>query len=268
MFDHARYDGGVEDERKLFYVAITRGRDVCCVSYHTRIHNTVARSPFLSALGKSAVPQTDRDHLPKVDIKTPPEQEEIQTYSGAEIIEYRRCPYFYRLRQQWNYQAALDPALGYGKSLHHCLRVASEDIKTGASPEAAIARAVDSEFYLPYAGPEARENMKRKASGTLANFVKAHDEDMKNIEEVEARLEFPVERATITGRVDVILRGKDKPVLEVRDYKTSEEVTTFEESSTQVRLYTLGLQNLGRPVVRASVAYLDTGVIKPVDISP
>lgn len=93
-------------------------------------------------------------------------------------------------------------------------------------------------------------------------------DDMKNIEEVEARLEFPVEKATITSRVDVILRGKDKSVLEVRDYKTSEEVAPFDESSLQVRLYSLGLRKMGRNVEKASVAYLDTGEVKPVDVSP
>jgi DNA helicase-2/ATP-dependent DNA helicase PcrA len=268
IFDHTRYAGGLEDERKLFYVAITRARDICCISYHTRIRNNIGKSPFLKVLGKGVVFKSEKDYLPKVDIKTPPEQEEIQTYSGAEIIEYRRCPYFYRLRQQWNYQAGLDPDLGYGKSLHHCLRVASNNIKAGDNPKAAITQAVDTEFHLPYAGSEIRQIRQRKARETLSNFVEARDEDMRNIEEVEARLEFPVEKATITGRVDVILRGKDKPVLEVRDYKTSEEVTTFKESSTQVRLYTLGLQNMGRPVEKASIAYLDTGVIRSVDVTP
>jgi len=268
IFDYARYEGGLEDERKLFYVAITRARDACCISYHTRIRNSIGKSPFLRTLGKGAVLKTEKNCLPKVKIKTPPEQEEIQTYSGAEIIEYRRCPYFYRLRQQWNYQAGLDPDLGYGKSLHHCLRIASDDIKTGDSPTAAITHAVDTEFHLPYAGPGIRQIRQRRAKKTLTNFVKAHVQDMNSIEEVEARLEFPVEKATVTGRVDVILRGKGKPVLEVRDYKTSEEVTTFEETSMQVRLYTLGLQNVGRPVDKASIAYLDTGVIRFVDVSP
>jgi len=69
------------------------------------------------------------------------------------------------------------------------------------------------------------------------------------------------------GRVDVILHDKKGIDLEVRDYKTSEEVTTFEESSLQVRLYTLGLRKLGRNVNRASIAYLDTGEVKQVDVS-
>ncbi|MCL0038800.1 PD-(D/E)XK nuclease family protein, partial [Dehalococcoidia bacterium] len=45
--------------------------------------------------------------------------------------------------------------------------------------------------------------------------------------------------------------------LEVRDYKTADTVTTREESSLQLQLYTLGLKKLQRAVNHASVAYLD-----------
>jgi len=268
LFDAERYAGGIEDERKLFYVAMTRSRDLCCISFHNRIQNYVGKSEFLAHLECSVKAINEKHHLPHVTINRPPEQEEIQTFSGGEIIEYLRCPYFYRLREQWNYQAGLDPALGYGKSLHHCLRVASENIKRGAEPSKAIVDVMDTEFHLPYAGSTARNRMLQKAKVTLSKFAAQHVEELMNIEEVEARLEFPVHSATITGRVDVILKGKKKPVLEVRDYKTSDEVTTLEESSLQVRLYTLGLRKMGRPVEKASIAYLDTGEIKTVDVSP
>jgi DNA helicase-2/ATP-dependent DNA helicase PcrA len=268
LFNAERYAGGIEDERKLFYVAVTRSRDVCCISFHNRIRNQIGKSEFLSQIARCAKAINERKHLSITKINKPVEQEEIQTFSGGEIIEYMRCSYFYRLREQWNYQAGLDPALGYGKSLHHCLRVASENIKRGVEPTKAIVDVMDSEFHLPYAGSTARSRMLQKAKGTLVRFAAQHVEDLVNIEEVEARLEFPVHSATITGRVDVILKGKEKPILEVRDYKTSDEVTTFEESSLQVRLYTLGLRKMGRPVEKASIAYLDTGEIKAVDVSP
>jgi DNA helicase-2/ATP-dependent DNA helicase PcrA len=267
LFDYERYRGGEEDERKLFYVGVTRARDICCLSNHLRIQNSISRSHFLNCLGKGIITKTEKESFPKIVIKKSGEQEEIQTFSGGEIIGYRRCPYFYRLREQWNYQAGLDPALGYGKSLHHCLRVASERIKVGAEPEDAVSKAIDAEFHLPYAPAKAKETMAEAARKRLKQFVKQHADDMKNIEEVEARLEFPVEKATITGRVDVILKGKEKPVYEVRDYKTSEDVTTFEESSLQVRLYTLGLRKMGRPTEKASIAYLETGEVKAVEIS-
>jgi len=40
---------------------------------------------------------------------------------------------------------------------------------------------------------------------------------MKRIKEVESRIEFPLQRATIIGKVDVILH--DEKNIEIRDYK-------------------------------------------------
>jgi DNA helicase-2/ATP-dependent DNA helicase PcrA len=109
-----------------------------------------------------------------------------------------------------------------------------------------------------------KENMKKSAKEVLTKFVEEHRDDMGKIEEVEARLEFPVQRTTITGRVDVILKAKN--ALEVRDYKTSDEVTTFEQASLQIQLYTLGLQMIGRPITQASLVYLEKSELRNVDI--
>lgn len=47
MFDAARYEGSDADERRLFYVAITRARDWLSVSRHERVTTRrTARSPY------------------------------------------------------------------------------------------------------------------------------------------------------------------------------------------------------------------------------
>jgi len=254
-FDVKRYEGGIEDERRLFYVAMTRARDVLCLSHFRRISNYQSPSRFLKTVENYAKRIGENDDLPSVQIKTTLESDEIETFSPSEIITYLRCPYLYCLREMWGYKPRLDVALGYGKSLHYCLRCASERIKEGADAEMAIRDLVRAKFHLPYAGGKPLETMKNAAEKIL---VKRHEQDMQRIQEVEARLEFPLEKATIAGRVDVIIKGTErKPSIEVRDYKTSDVVTTFEESSLQLQLYTLGLIKLQRPVDDASVAYLD-----------
>jgi DNA helicase-2/ATP-dependent DNA helicase PcrA len=257
-FDVKRYEGGIEDERRLFYVAMTRARDVLCLSYFKRINNYQSPSQFLETFKKYTKSLSESDNLPSTQIKTSLESDEIQTYSPTEIITYLRCPYLYCLREMWGYKPGLDVALGFGKSLHYCLRCASESIKQGADPEKATREFVRGKFHLPYAGGKSLENMRQDAEKILTGFVRRHKEDMERIQEVEARLEFPLEKATIAGKVDVIIRGTNKkPSMEVRDYKTSDVVTTFAESSLQLQLYTVGLNKLLRPVTDASVAYLD-----------
>lgn len=264
MFDVRRYEGEIEDERRLFYVALTRAKDIVCISHFKRIKNKREKSPFIDDIENVVDTVSLNEGLPLVDITQSSSENEIQTFSAEEILTYLKCPYFYRLREIWHYRPALVEALGYGKSLHYCLRYASELIEKGMKPEEAVKEAVEKKFHVPYAGGKMKENMKERAKKILAEFVKKHKDDMGKIEEVEARLEFPVQKATITGRVDVIL--KDENTMEVRDYKTSDEVTTFEQASLQIQLYTQGLRMIGKPINQASLAYLETAELKDVSI--
>ena len=55
------------------------------------------------------------------------------------------------------------------------------------------------------------ENFKNSAKKRLANFSQKYGDDLKRIEEVEYRIEFPINdsgvtSATIMGKVDVILK--------------------------------------------------------------
>jgi len=266
MFDADRYRGGVEDERRLFYVAVSRARDLVCLSHFKRIRQQMSRSPFIEPLTSHLRFLAAESDIPLVEIRKPAADEEIAAFSAGEIVSYMRCPYFYCLREQWGFQAGLDELIGYGRSLHHCLRLLGEAVKFGGDAVSAVAKAVADGFHLPYASRRVKEQSENEARRTLGDFVKKRQDDLVNIEEVETRLEFPVLNASITGRVDVIMRRKPNPGLEVRDYKTSEEITTFDESSLQVRLYSLGLISLGRSIASGSLAYLDAGEVKYVDI--
>ncbi|NWG03566.1 MAG: ATP-dependent helicase [Syntrophaceae bacterium] len=270
-FDVKRYEGGIEDEKRLFYVAITRAKDVLCLSHFKRLTNSQRPSQFFNVVNDLAKRIDQNKGIDSAHLITDTENDEIQAFSAGEIITYHRCPYLYCLREMWGYQSGLDTEIGYGKSLHYCLRCVSELIREGTNPEKAVRETVKEKFHLPFAGGRMLETMREAAENILTQFVKRHEQDMLRIQEVEARLEFPLEKATITGRVDVIIRGNDdKPSLEVRDYKTSDAVTTFKELCLQLQLYTLGLKKLERPVDSASVAYLDPkhkgNEIEPVPI--
>jgi len=266
MFDVKRYEGSIEDERRLFYVAITRAKDALDVIYFQKINRSVSRSEFIEDMRLDLVTQLDEnDVLPCFKIIPETEKEEMQTYSSSEIIAYNQCPYMYLLGVIWGFQPGLHPKIGYGKSLHFCLRRASELVKTEKfNPLSAVATAVEEGFHMPFAGGEMLDDFKKSGKETLIEFARKYEGDFGRIEEVEYRLEFPIQGATISGKVDVILRNETN--LEVREYKTSEEAKSFEESSIQVQLYTLGLRCLGRPVTRGSIAYLEEAEIKEVPI--
>jgi len=267
MFNAEKYEGSIEDERKVFYVAITRAKDILSLSYFKKIARSRKPSIFIESIQHTNMLKIEfADNLPNFKIKKIFDMEDIQTFFTEEILTYQKCPYFYRLREKWGYKPELVPMLGYGNTLHFCLRNTSELMQNeGYDPISAAVTSVDRNFYLPFAEKAAYENAKNAVRKTLVQYVEKNEKDMMRIKEVESRLEFPIQRAIVTGKVDVILH--DKGNLEVRDYKTSDEVTSFEESSLQVQLYSLGLKLLDQPVSKGSLAYLDNGEIEKVEVN-
>ncbi len=268
LFDVEKYEGDIESEKKLFYVALTRAKDVLVVSSFRQLNgrnsgtssfvNEGLQNPKITRLSTSS-------ELPFHELTDSGLSEEIQTYTTSEIILYQKCPYFYRLNQIWGYDPRFKERIGYGNALHFCLQQAADLIKNeGYNPVNAITTSVEENFYMPFVNKGQGEKIKQAAKRKLINFVKKYEDDMHNIQEVEARIEFPLHKATITGKIDVIIHAEDK--IEVRDYKTSDSVITDEESSMQVRMYSIGLKMLGEKVTKGSVAYLSDAKISDVTV--
>lgn len=94
----------------------------------------------------------------------------------------------------------------------------------GCNPVNAIETALDDQFFLPFIVSDRSQEIQQAARNKLIQFVKERAEDMKQIKEVEAMVEFPLQKATVTGRIDVLLH--DGNCIEIRDYKTSKDSTT------------------------------------------
>lgn len=270
MFDARRYEGDLEDERRLFYVAITRARDALVVSHFRRMKKRMSRSPFIDDLDLNVITPLEKARLPSFPVGKLEALDGLLTFSASEITAYLRCPYMYLLRNVYGYQPELDEAIGFGKGVHYCLGRAVELLKRDKElgPITAAVKAVDNEFFMPFAGGEVFENYKRGARRSVLNYAKGHGEDLRQSMEVEYRIEFPIHSATVTGRIDVL---GDK---EVRDYKTLdyrevEGSVSMNEAEMQVRLYAAGLESVGRQVKNGTVAFLSSksSEIVPVDVS-
>jgi len=196
--------------------------------------------------------------------------EEIPTFGTTEIVGYNRCPHMYLLRNLWGYQPGFVQEIDYGPALHYCLRIAGDIIRSeGYDPRTAVASAVDENFHMAYVSGVVFDRFKDSANRTLTEFADEFGEDLIRVEEVEYRIEFPLQgedgsSATVMGRVDVLLRDMDE--LEVRDYKTSVDDLSRPEAENQIRLYTLGLRSMERNVTKGSVADLTEPSVEAVEI--
>lgn len=270
LFSVEKYEGDTESERKLMYVAMTRAKDVVVASYFTHMNGRrKGRSNFVDDVADLpyVAPLTQNDTLPNYAYVIGDSSEELQTFTAGEIMDYGKCPHFYRLRHMWGYQPGISEYLGYGRALHFCLREAADLMKNGdLPPMTAVATAMEDHFFMPFVTEGRMEKIKQAAKKHLMKFAKKYREDMVRIREVESRIEFPIQNAIVVGKVDVILHDEGDAI-EVRDYKTSDTATTSEDVALQVRLYSRGLTSVGETVTRGSVAYLEEAVVDEVDVS-
>jgi len=155
-----RYEGSDADERRLFYVAMTRARDWLSVSRHERVTTRQVRSsPYFQHLAANVL-DPSAVALPPIEA-TGADAPTIEV-SFSEIAAFLDCALAYRFRNLIGFQPRLAPELGYGKAVHHVLRsVADETKASGRVPSPAEIDAIlDLGFFLATANKPAHRQLK------------------------------------------------------------------------------------------------------------
>ena len=220
-FDAARYEGSDADERRLFYVALTRARDWVALSSHQRV-NTQGRqpSPYLVECSTYAM---SGGYPTGADSRSSDTPDLTVTYS--ELAAYLTCPKRYLLRSQLGFQAPIQGELGYGNAVHHVMRVIAEQaMEKGELPTPRqIDELLTHEFYLPFANKPAHRQMREKARRLVFKYVNDHQDDLRRTWATERPFELYLPGIVVSGRADVIFDGdgSEPQNLVLVDYKTS-----------------------------------------------
>lgn len=265
----ARYEGSETEERRLFYVAMTRARDCLYLSCFDRLTNRFKPSPFLMEVadgglraGELPRPQPSgrvRCDLPPLDV------------SFSDVAVFDDCGHRYRLANVFGFEQEVAPELGYGKAIHHVLRqVAERARETGRPPaEDEIAALLTAEFYLPLANAPSFERMRRAAERMVRQYLSEYRDDLERLWDIERPFELHLADGTLAGRADVILSQEAGPsaALAIVDYKSSEDPKRDERYHLQLQVYTAAGRGEGLDVQAAYLHELSTGRRIAVDIS-
>lgn len=221
LFDAARYEGSDADERRLFYVALTRARDWVSLSSHDRVNRQSARpSPYLREAEEAA----NDGGLP-----TSAEPRGIETADLAitysELASYRECPRSYLLRNELGFMPPIQAELGYGNAVHHVMRMVAETIQaTGKmlTPKQ-VNDILNSHFVLPFANRAAHKTMRENARKLIFKYLHVHKDDLLRTWAVERPFELYLDGVVVSGRADIVYDEHDGVVdnLAIVDYKTS-----------------------------------------------
>jgi len=236
-----RYEGSEVEERRLFYVAMTRAKDMLYFSRFQRKTNTFQPSPFfLEVAGRDPKPAKALP-LPPPFVPPVEEVEEKPTLTFSELALYDGCPLRYRLSNSLGFQPQLVAELGYGNAIHHILRRVADQTraKKRLPTQKEVNALFEEEFYLPFANHAAFDQLMNRARQLVDRYLADYSGDMLRIWETERPFELYLEKGIVKGRADVILDEEAgiKGSLAIVDYKTASETKPDDIFAFQLAIY-------------------------------
>ena len=258
-----RYRGTIEDERRLFYIALTRSQKFLHLTYAPVPGNRKFQrvSDFLTDVYRSKyVKRRPADYTARTHCE--PEARKGVTnvvFTFSDIKYFFECPYQFKLRILYGFNAPIHEALGYGRSLHNALaevhrRAMDGDFGTSADADDLKQR----HLHAPYAYRALREKLEQAASRVLTDYINDNAAELKNIEFSEKQIEITLDDGvSIVGRIDLV-RRIDTGETTIVDLKSSERAQQEEVTETQLHVYALGYRELtGRDADQVEIYELD-----------
>jgi DNA helicase II / ATP-dependent DNA helicase PcrA len=263
-----------EEERRLFYVAMTRAKDTLAIYANqgqgkkdpkpTKFLRGLMDNPvyrkFWSARPAEAVQDTlfaeeeQRIALQKSNVATwlmmPPSASFATSLSASSIETYEGCPLRFKLEREWNLPREVSASLHYGAAMHRVLhtyydaqryerQISDDDLVEMFRADltaAGIADRYQYDLYLKQGIDQLRQFFEAARSGPQPEVV-----------ETEHRFEFQVGTTKVTGRVDRIDSTGPNTVAIV-DYKTGKPWSQDDaDESLQLSLYAIAAkEKLGK----------------------
>ncbi|MGH9482102.1 MAG: ATP-dependent helicase [Terriglobales bacterium] len=263
-----RYEGSEPDERRLFYVGVTRARDALYLSRFFRTAKQRASpSPFCADLGVNE--QQQPLPLPPRPAKSDPQRPEL-AISFSDLVLYEACGHSYRLRRRLGFEPQLASEIGFGRAVHNVLRALADLARRqGRAPSRAQAdRVLATEFYLPFANLPAFEKLKDASANLVHQYLRQYAGDLLRAWETERPIELRVTGAAIQGRADVIYEGENGSAtgMALADYKTASDPGMADVHAFQLAIYAAGARQQGLDVRAAYVHDLDAGIRTAVPV--
>jgi len=257
-----------QEERRLFYVAVTRARD------RLILHSRPGRGQDPTPPGFLRPLLSDRQlagALRRRDPRQPgmaPAAAECSpvglwmlmppgfvttdvALSANAVESYSTCPLKFKLERDWKIPGGAAAAVQYGNAVHTVLKN-YYDPSPGAPEQGAeeVVAAFRKEFEKAVIeDPLQRELYQQQGARHLAELVRSRPRDSVNVVAAEASFQFRLGTLKVIGRIDRIDRVGDWPesnAVKVIDYKTGAAKTQkFADESLQLSIYAMGAAEMG-----------------------
>jgi DNA helicase II / ATP-dependent DNA helicase PcrA len=275
-------DFHIQEERRLFYVALTRAEDRLTITTNTEkkgkvpvfvedivMEPAIRRKDVLQLAPK---PKKDRDEKnappaaltselfpageepPKIFSRIakwaeefyPPSPEPLKLSSSA-VVNYRKCPQQYAFSYLWSLKEGPRATLSFGSVIHTTIKRFMEQLRKGTKlPFEEVQRIYETEWTSAgYEDDYQEAEYKKDGLEQLKAFHAAMLEGPPDVLEQEKGFELPLDKDVIlTGRLDQVnsLGGKD---VEIVDYKTGKAKKEADaRKDLQLSIYALAAKEI------------------------
>lgn len=260
----SRFDSDLEDERKLFYVAVTRSKKYLFIP-RAKDEKDRATSIFFMEAQKSPfmLPYQDNvaynsSHLPDLKRQNVP-----ITLNFSLLEDYFECPYRFKLSMFYGFVQPIPEQMGYGNALHEVIRCINQSAIEGKPiTDKFVQKLFDEVFYLPYASTKQKERMTDSAKCAIKKYLECNKTTLGDIRLAESAIEIDMgDGITVNGRIDMVkdimVNGKKKTA--IVDFKTANKRVVEAINTEQLKIYSLGYQELtGQAADYMEIYHLDS----------
>jgi DNA helicase-2/ATP-dependent DNA helicase PcrA len=268
-------DPHMVDERKLFYVAATRARDLLIVGTADVVNKRGSGpSPFLQEMfgpDLRAAAVYSEEKVKEIEGRPYTEREPRPRYSFSQLAYYLQCPMRYKFAVVYGLEMPwLDP-VDFGANVHRCLEAIHQRAMRGEMTTAAELPDLVTQTWLstPRSQPEQERAYQRAAVQQLTRYVKEYGDRLNQTQAAETLFSYPFSGDVLLGKVDLIRKTGEGSV-EIVDFKTSASSEgEMEQVALQLGLYAIGVESeLNLPVSHTVAHFLEDGQIVTWDWTP
>ena len=264
-------DAHVEEQRRLFYVALTRARDSLTLTWSSSspsAYRPLLRTPYLATVPARLLATSDQPYSPP----PPPRRRRLPELLRDGTLElsfslvqaYRDCPRRFEYLRLWEIPPLHGADAWYGELLHAVLATALRLHRDGRPIDQAAIAQLWSAAWEGARGPRRGvAHLQAEGSARLQEYVAsalfAPPGDPGHWIEHAIRLTTDAGNGhVVTGRVDRLDIGP-QGIPEVIDYKTGRPNEDAATRSLQLKVYALAVaRQFDAPVVRGAIHHLQT----------
>jgi len=261
-------DPHLVDERRLFYVAATRARDLLIIGTADVVNKRGGGpSPFLHEMfggDLRAAADLTTAYITNIESLEDRQTAPRERHSFSQLAYFLQCPMRYKFATVYGFQVPwLDP-VDFGANVHRALEAIHQRAIAGQMVTEAEIEGIVHHSWVPShrATPEREQAYQAAAVQQLRRYVHEHRASLLRAHQAEVTFSLPLNDRVLLGKIDLLRRDRHGGV-ELVDFKTSHAIPPeAERIDLQLDLYALGAQeSLGHTVTRQTVHFLGDGQV-------